>query len=97
MANLHTKSHFVTDVMDNAGLTRTQANSAVDAVFKSMFEALDAERQVRLPNIGTLSMKLQNARDVRDPRTGAVSHRRAHKAVKFRRSSKCKQLLTKDV
>ena len=64
------KSELVTHVADRASLTKAQAESAVNAVFEVIRDALASGDTVAAIGFGTFSTKSRSARTGRNPRTG---------------------------
>ncbi len=64
------KSEFIDRVADLAGMSKTDAGNAVDAVFDAITETLKNGDDVRLVGFGTFSAAKRKAREGRNPRTG---------------------------
>lgn len=64
------KNEFIDRVSDLAGMSKTDATRAVDAVFDAVTEALKRGDDVRLVGFGTFSASRRAARTGRNPRTG---------------------------
>jgi DNA-binding protein HU-beta len=64
------KSEFIDRVADLADMSKTDAATAVDAVFDAITEALKKGDDVRLVGFGSFSAAKRKARDGRNPRTG---------------------------
>ncbi|WP_216328982.1 HU family DNA-binding protein [Deinococcus aestuarii] len=56
------KTQLVEQVADQAGLTRKQADQAVNAVMEVIVEAIRSGKSVGLPGLGTLSVRATAAR-----------------------------------
>jgi DNA-binding protein HU-beta len=65
-----TKSQLADAVADRAGLSRTQATEAVDAVVRTIEEVLAAGGDVALAGFGRFSVGERGARRGVNPRTG---------------------------
>ncbi len=78
-----TKMHFIDLLYDRLGLTRTEANSVVEAIFEEIEQALVQGREVKLANFGTFSTRDKVARPGRNPRTGTPHVISARRVVTF--------------
>lgn len=78
-----TKMHFIDLLYDRLGLTRTEANSVVEAIFEEIETALVEGREVKLANFGTFSTRDKVARPGRNPRTGKPHVISARRVVTF--------------
>ncbi|HLU91982.1 MAG TPA: HU family DNA-binding protein [Pedomonas sp.] len=78
------KQELISAVADNAGLTKTQAGVAVDALFDAITTALKTGDEVRLVGFGTFSVATRKASTGRNPRTGEEIKIEASKTPKFR-------------
>ncbi len=65
------KAELVGEVATRTGLNRTDAASAVDAVFEAVTEALGRREEVRIAGFGQFATRARPARTARNPRTGA--------------------------
>lgn len=64
------KSEFIDAIAEDAGLTKTDAAKALDAMISVVTDTLKEGDQVTLVGFGTFSVKKRNARTGRNPRTG---------------------------
>ncbi|PRD41534.1 DNA-binding protein HU [Phyllobacterium phragmitis] len=64
------KNELVAAVAEKAGLTKTDAASAVDAVIESVTGTLKSGDDVRLPGFGVFSVSHRAASTGRNPSTG---------------------------
>lgn len=78
------KQELISAVADAAGLTKTQAGVAVDALFDTITSALKAGDEVRLVGFGTFGVATRKASTGRNPRTGEEIKIAASKTPKFR-------------
>ena len=65
------KTELVANVAEKAGLTKKDAEKAVNALFSSVEEALVAQDKVQMIGFGTFEVKERAARTGRNPQTGA--------------------------
>ncbi len=78
-----TKSEFVDQVADRAGLTRKDAGSAVDAVLETIESTLKRGSEITFSGFGKFSVSQRSAREGRNPATGAKIQIAASKVPKF--------------
>lgn len=77
------KNDLVAAVADTAGLSKSDAGKAVDAVFDSIAAALKKGDDVRLLGFGTFAVAARAARQGKNPRTGETIEIAASKQPKF--------------
>lgn len=77
------KNDLVAAVADTAGLSKSDASKAVDAVFDSIASALKKGDDVRLLGFGTFAVAARAARQGKNPRTGETIEIAASKQPKF--------------
>ena len=77
------KSDLVGNVAELSGLSKSDAEKAVDAVFAAITGALKSGDDVRLVGFGNFSVSDRPAREGRNPRTGESLTIAATKAPKF--------------
>ena len=65
------KTELVANVAEKAGLTKKDAEKAVNALFSSIEEALVANDKVQMIGFGTFEVKERAARTGRNPQTGS--------------------------
>ena len=65
------KSELVASVAEKAGLTKKDAEKAINALFASIEEALASDDKVQLIGFGTFEVKTREERKGRNPQTGA--------------------------
>ncbi|HYC03079.1 MAG TPA: HU family DNA-binding protein [Azospirillaceae bacterium] len=78
------KNDLVAAVAEAAGLTKAEANKAVDAVFDGISGALKKGDEVRLVGFGTFGVAERAASEGRNPRTGEKIAIAASKQPKFK-------------
>ena len=64
------KTDLVRHVAEEAGMTRADAGSAVDAMLSGIADSLGRGEAVSLPGFGTFATRDRPARTGRNPRTG---------------------------
>jgi len=78
------KAELIEQIAKDAGLTKTQANSALDAFTGAVVTSLKKGDKVTLVGFGTFSVSQRAARNGRNPQTGEVIKIKASKAPKFK-------------
>jgi len=78
-----TKSELVTKIAMKSGLTKTDAEKALNAFQESVMEAVKKNDKVTLVGFGSFEQKQRQARKGRNPQTGAEIKIPAGKTPKF--------------
>jgi DNA-binding protein HU-beta len=78
-----TKSEFVDQVADRAGLSKKDAGDAVDAVLETIEEALKRGSDVTFSGFGKFTVSQRSAREGRNPATGEKIKIAASRVPKF--------------
>ena len=86
------KAELIAKIADDAGITKTQANAALDSFTNAVTKTLKAGGKVTLVGFGTFSVSKRAARNGRNPQTGEVIKIKAKKVAKFKAG---KQLASK--
>ena len=84
--NIHTmnKAELIAKISDDAEITKTQANNAIDSFIEAVTKTLKGGGKVTLVGFGTFSVSKRAARNGRNPQTGAVIKIKAKKVAKFK-------------
>ena len=77
------KAELIAKIADDATITKTQANAALDAFTEAVTKTLKGNGKVTLVGFGTFSVSKRAARNGRNPQTGAVIKIKAKKVAKF--------------
>jgi DNA-binding protein HU-beta len=85
-----TKTELVAKIAGAAGLTRANAENAVNSFVSVVADALSGGDKITLVGFGTFEVSKRSEREGRNPRTGAALKIPASKTVKFRVGSKLK-------
>ncbi|MCX7780285.1 MAG: HU family DNA-binding protein [Negativicutes bacterium] len=64
------KTELIASVAEKAGMTKKDAEKAINALFSSVEEALAKEDKVQIIGFGTFEVKTREARKGRNPQTG---------------------------
>jgi DNA-binding protein HU-beta len=78
------KAELVAKLADDAGISKTQANSTLDSFIEAVTKTLKAGGKVTLVGFGTFSVSKRAARTGRNPQTGATIKIKAKKVAKFK-------------
>ncbi len=78
-----TKSEFVDQVADRAGLSKRDAANAVDAVLETIEGTLSRGSEISFSGFGKFSVSQRSAREGRNPATGERIQIAASKVPKF--------------
>ncbi len=78
------KAELVAKIADDAGLSKTQGNAALDSFIEAVTKTLKGGGKVTLVGFGTFSVTKRAARTGRNPQTGATIKIKAKKVAKFK-------------
>ena len=78
------KAELVAKLSDDAGITKTQANAALDSLVEAVTKTLKGGGKVTLVGFGTFSVSKRAARTGRNPQTGATIKIKAKKVARFK-------------
>lgn len=78
------KAELIDKISKEVGITKVQANGALDSFTASVVAALKGGDKVTLVGFGTFSVSERSARNGRNPQTGAVIKIKARKVPKFK-------------
>ena len=89
------KTELIDAIAAEAGLTKADAKKAVEAFFSSVEKALKKGDKVAVVGFGSWSVAKKEAREARNPRTGAVIKVPAKKVVKFKAGAELSEAVNK--
>lgn len=75
---------MIDKIAKDAGVTKTQANDAIDSFTNCVIASLKKGDRVTLVGFGTFSVSERAARNGRNPQTGEVIKIKARKVPKFK-------------
>jgi len=78
------KAELIDNIAKTAGITKTQANEALDSFTNTVSTSLKKGDRVTLVGFGTFSVSERSARNGRNPQTGEVIKIKARKVPKFK-------------
>jgi DNA-binding protein HU-beta len=78
------KAELISKISDDAEITKTQANAALDSFTEAVTKTLKGGGKVTLVGFGTFSVSKRAARNGRNPQTGQVIKIKAKKVAKFK-------------
>ena len=89
------KVELVEAVATSVGLTKADANRAIDATFDAITKALKKGDKITLIGFGTFGVSKRAARTGRNPQTGETIKIAASKSVGFKAGSALKETVNK--
>jgi DNA-binding protein HU-beta len=78
------KAELIAKIAEDAGVTKVQANAAIDSFVSAVTKTLKGGGKVTLVGFGTFSVTKRAARTGRNPQTGATIKIKAKKVAKFK-------------
>ncbi|MET6999049.1 HU family DNA-binding protein [Chitinophaga defluvii] len=78
------KAELIDKLAKDSGITKTQANEALDSFTKAVADTLKKGGKVTLVGFGTFSVSKRAARNGRNPQTGQIIKIKAKKVAKFK-------------
>jgi DNA-binding protein HU-beta len=85
------KSELVSSVSSLSGLSKADAEIAIESTFSSIMESLKSGNDVRLVGFGTFAVVDRAASEGRNPRTGEKIQISATRVPKFRAGKQLKE------
>jgi DNA-binding protein HU-beta len=87
------KNDLISAVSSSSGLSKIDADKAVDSVFDAIGGSLKGGQEVRLVGFGTFSVSRRAATEGRNPRTGEKIQIKASNQPKFKAGKGLKSLV----
>ena len=78
------KAELIDKIAKDSGITKAQANEALDSFTNSVVASLKKGDRVTLVGFGTFSVSERSARNGRNPQTGEVIKIKARRVPKFK-------------
>jgi DNA-binding protein HU-beta len=78
------KADIINKVHEELGITKADAERAVETMMSSIVDSLSAGKEVSIAGLGIFSAKMRNKRTARNPRTGETIEVPAMRVPKFR-------------
>ncbi len=78
------KAELVDKIAKDAGITKAQANDALDSFTQTVVKTLKKGDKITLVGFGTFSVTKRSARTGRNPQTGEEIKIKAKKVAKFK-------------
>lgn len=78
------KAELIEKIADGAGISKKEANAALDSFTEAVQKTLKKGDKVTLVGFGTFSVTKRAARNGRNPQTGATIKIKAKKVAKFK-------------
>ncbi len=89
------KSELAAAVSEKAGLSKADANRAVDATLDALLEELRTGNDVRLTGFGTFKVSTRAASEGRNPRTGEPIKIPESKRLQFKAGKQALDMINK--
>lgn len=87
------KTELIDSMAAKTGLTKKNAEAALNAFVEAVSEELTKGEKVSLVGFGTFEVSERAAREGRNPRSGEVMHIAASKAPKFKAGKALKDIV----
>jgi DNA-binding protein HU-beta len=78
------KAELIAKIAEDAGVTKTQANTALDSFVEAVTKTLKGGGKVTLVGFGTFTVSKRKARKGRNPQTGAEINIKARRVARFK-------------
>ena len=78
------KTELISQISENASMTKAESGAALDAMIKAISDALASGEDVSLIGFGTFTVKERAAREGRNPATGETIQIPASKVPAFK-------------
>ena len=78
------KAELIAHIAEDAGVTKVQANAAIDSFIDAVTKTLKKGDKVTLVGFGTFSVSKRAARTGRNPQTGETIKIKAKKVARFK-------------
>jgi DNA-binding protein HU-beta len=78
------KADLIAKIADDTGITKTQANAALDSFTEAVTKTLKGGGKVTLVGFGTFMISKRKARKGRNPQTGAEIKIKARTVARFK-------------
>jgi DNA-binding protein HU-beta len=83
-----TKKQLIEIIAEQAGLSKKDAEKALNAFIKVFGSAMKKGHRIRLTGVGTFIVENRSARIVRNPKTGVKLKVPSKKVIKFKESTR---------
>ena len=78
------KADLIAKISDDTGITKTQANAALDSFIEAVTKTLKGGGKFTLVGFGTFTISKRKSRKGRNPQTGAEITIKARKVARFK-------------
>lgn len=85
------KAEFVGFIAEIGGISKTDAEKSLNLIVDSIVKAVEHGKEINLVGFGSFHVQSRNARDGRNPKTGAKMRIPAYKQPIFRAGKKLKE------
>lgn len=84
------KAEFVSFIASQHTISKTEAERQLNNIVESITKAISKNESINLVGFGSFSVQKRNAREGRNPKTGAKMHIAAYKQPVFKAGKKLK-------
>jgi DNA-binding protein HU-beta len=78
------KAELIAKISEDAGITKTQANTTLDSFVEAVTKTLKGGGKVTMVGFGTFTVSKRKARKGRNPQTGAEINIKARRVARFK-------------
>lgn len=90
------KADLINKISEDTGITKTQANAAIDSLIEAVTNTLKEGGKVTLVGFGTFSVSKRKARNGRNPKTGETIMIKACKVARFKAGKELAPIFDED-
>lgn len=87
------KAELITKIAEDSGITKAQANLALEAFVEAVKTTLKSGGKLTLVGFGTFSVSKRAARTGRNPKTGAVIKVKSKTVARFKATSSLEDII----
>ena len=85
------KHDLIDFVSEKTGLTKTDSNKSIDAVFDGIISGLKTDKEAKFVGFGSFGVQARAARKGRNPRTGVEIEIAASNGISFKAGKEFKE------
>lgn len=89
-----TKAELTEHLFNSLGLSKTESQEIINALFTTITETLKKDTEVQLAGFGNFKLRYKKERPGLNPKTKKIAHISARRAVTFRAGLKLKNEIT---
>ena len=88
-----TKAELLSQVAEDASITKISADKVLTSLVSNIIDGLKAGKTIAISGLGSFSVNERKARSGRNPKTGETIQIPASNVAKFKASAKLKEVL----